>query len=48
MKRLLKFIYLISLLCYLSACSEQQEIEERGFVVGAAYDLVKEKSPIRL
>lgn len=43
MKRLLKFIYLLSLLCYLSACSEQQEIEERGFVVGAAYDLVKEK-----
>ena len=27
----------------ISGCSELEEIEERGFVVGAAYDIVKEK-----
>ncbi|WP_459503818.1 Ger(x)C family spore germination protein [Bacillus sp. C1] len=43
MRHLLKWLLLMSLLCYLSACSEQEEIEERGFVVGVAYDLVKEK-----
>ncbi|KFN03151.1 Ger(x)C family spore germination protein [Bacillus clarus] len=43
MKPLLKMMSVISLLCFMSACSELEEIEERGFVVGAAYDIVKEK-----
>ena len=32
----------------ISGCSELAEIEERGFVVGAAYDIVKEKKSNQL
>ena len=42
MKHLLKIIIVMFLLD-ISGCSELQEIEERGFVVGATYDIVKEK-----
>ncbi|HDR4419787.1 TPA: Ger(x)C family spore germination protein [Bacillus cereus] len=43
MKHLLKIILLIVLAGSISGCSELEEIEERGFVVGAAYDIVKKK-----
>ncbi|MBC2683634.1 Ger(x)C family spore germination protein [Bacillus toyonensis] len=48
MKCLLKIIAITLLSGVISGCSELSEIEERGFVVGAAYDIVKEKrsSPI--
>ncbi len=43
MKRLLKFIMVMVVVGFISGCSELEEIEERGFVVGAAYDVVKKK-----
>lgn len=43
MKRLHKYICCIILLVFVSGCSERKEIEERGFVVGAAFDLAKEE-----
>lgn len=43
MKHLLKIVMVIVLTGFMSGCSELEEIEERGFVVGAAYDIVKEK-----
>ncbi len=43
MKHLLKIIMVMALTGFMSGCSELEEIEERGFVVGAAYDIVKEK-----
>lgn len=43
MKHLLKIIIVMFFVGPISGCSELQEIEERGFVVGAAYDIVKEK-----
>lgn len=43
MKHLLKIIMLMVLVGSISGCSELEEIEERGFVVGAAYDIVKKK-----
>ncbi|MBY7114679.1 Ger(x)C family spore germination protein [Bacillus sp. 17RED48] len=48
MKCLLKIIAITLLAGVISGCSELSEIEERGFVVGVAYDIVKEKksSPI--
>ncbi|MGG1327855.1 spore gernimation protein [Bacillus tropicus] len=38
MKAILKLIFAGSLFCLLCACAERREIEELGFVVGAAYD----------
>lgn len=48
MKHLLKIITLMVLVGSISGCSELEEIEERGFVVGAAYDIVgkKKSNPI--
>ncbi|MBG9579360.1 spore gernimation protein GerLC [Bacillus thuringiensis] len=43
MRHLLKFIIVMLVVGFMSGCSELEEIEERGFVVGAAYDIVKEK-----
>ncbi|CUB51581.1 Spore germination protein B3 precursor [Bacillus subtilis] len=43
MKHLLKLVMVMGLIGFMSGCSELEEIEERGFVVGAAYDIVKEK-----
>ena len=43
MKHLLKIIMVMVLAGSISGCSELEEIEERGFVVGAAYDIVKKK-----
>ncbi|MBU4642981.1 Ger(x)C family spore germination protein [Bacillus toyonensis] len=43
MKYLFKIIIVTLLVGSISGCSELVEIEERGFVVGAAYDIVKEK-----
>lgn len=43
MKHLLKIIMLMVLVGSISGCSELEEIEERGFVVGAAYDIAKKK-----
>lgn len=43
MKHLLKIIMLMVLVGSISGCSELEEIEERGFVVGAAYDIVKKE-----
>lgn len=43
MKHLLKLVMVMVLIGFMSGCSELEEIEERGFVVGAAYDIVKEK-----
>jgi spore germination protein len=43
MKCLLKIITIGLIAGTISGCSELAEIEERGFVVGAAYDIVKEK-----
>ncbi|CAM4039706.1 Ger(x)C family spore germination protein [Bacillus paramycoides] len=43
MKHLLKIMICAVLASWMSGCSELEEIEERGFVVGAAYDIVKEK-----
>lgn len=43
MRHLLKFIMVMLVVGFLSGCSELEEIEERGFVVGAAYDIVKKK-----
>ncbi|PER73589.1 Ger(x)C family spore germination protein [Bacillus cereus] len=43
MKYLLKIIIVTLLVGSISGCSELVEIEERGFVVGAAYDILKEK-----
>ncbi|HFK1548154.1 spore germination protein GerLC [Bacillus albus] len=43
MKNLLKIIMVMVLAGFISGCSELEEIEERGFVVGAAYDIVKKK-----
>ncbi|TKI26407.1 Ger(x)C family spore germination protein, partial [Bacillus cereus] len=40
MKYLLKIIIVTLLVGSISGCSELVEIEERGFVVGAAYDIV--------
>ncbi|AWC34832.1 Ger(x)C family spore germination protein [Bacillus cytotoxicus] len=34
----------VMLVICMSGCSERKEIEERGFVVGAAFDVVKEES----
>lgn len=44
MKHLLKIIMLLVLAGSIGGCSELEEIEERGFVVGAAYDIVKKES----
>ncbi|MBG0968045.1 Ger(x)C family spore germination protein [Bacillus sp. SRB3LM] len=38
MKSSLKLISIVFLFCLLCACAERREIEELGFVVGAAYD----------
>lgn len=38
MKVILKFVFVVSLFCLLCACAERREIEELGFVIGAAYD----------
>ncbi|HDR4885470.1 TPA: hypothetical protein RMI67_003113 [Bacillus cereus] len=38
MKAILKLIFAGFLLYLLCACAERREIEELGFVVGAAYD----------
>lgn len=38
MNAILKLIFIGSLFCLLCACAERREIEELGFVVGAAYD----------
>ena len=43
MKCLFKVITIALIAWAISGCSELAEIEERGFVVGAAYDIVKEK-----
>lgn len=43
MKRLLKVVCCFIFMCYGSGCAEQLEIEERGFIVGVAFDLAKEK-----
>lgn len=43
MKHLLKIIMVMLLAGSISGCSELEEIEERGFVVGAAYDIVKKE-----
>jgi spore germination protein len=43
MKHLLKIMLCVVFVSSISGCSELEEIEERGFVVGAAYDIVKEK-----
>lgn len=43
MKCLFKVITIALIAGAISGCSELAEIEERGFVVGAAYDIVKEK-----
>ncbi len=43
MKCLLKIIAIGLIAGAISGCSELAEIEERGFVVGAAYDIVREK-----
>ncbi len=43
MKHLLKMMIVTVLVGFMSGCSELEEVEERGFVVGAAYDIVKEK-----
>ena len=48
MKHLLKIIMVMVLAGSISGCSELEEIEERGFVVGAAYDIVKKRNQIRL
>lgn len=48
MRHLLKFIMVMLVVGFLSGCSELEEIEERGFVVGAAYDIVKKSRRIRL
>ena len=48
MKHLLKIIMVMTLTGFMSGCSELEEIEERGFVVGAAYDIVKEKKANQL
>lgn len=48
MKHLLKIIMVMVLVGSISGCSELEEIEERGFVVGAAYDIVKKRNQIRL
>lgn len=42
MKHLHKFVYCIILFLCLSGCAERKEIEERGFVVGVAFDVAKE------
>ncbi|CAM4346794.1 spore gernimation protein GerLC [Bacillus manliponensis] len=43
MKHLLKIVCCVVCFVYVSGCAEQVEIEERGFVVGVAFDLAKEK-----
>lgn len=43
MKYLPKIIVIMLVAVSISGCSELAEIEERGFVVGAAYDIVKKK-----
>lgn len=43
MKNLLKMILVMCFAGCINGCSELKEIEEQGFVVGAAYDMVKEK-----
>ncbi|MBG0968035.1 Ger(x)C family spore germination protein [Bacillus sp. SRB3LM] len=43
MKHLLKMILVMCFAGCITGCSELEEIEERGFVVGAAYDMVKDK-----
>ncbi|HDW3057661.1 TPA: Ger(x)C family spore germination protein [Bacillus cereus] len=43
MKYFFKIILIICFAGPINGCSELEEIEERGFVVGAAYDIVKEK-----
>ncbi|WP_369901027.1 Ger(x)C family spore germination protein [Bacillus manliponensis] len=43
MKRLLKMVCCFTFICCGSGCAEQVEIEERGFIVGVAFDLAKEK-----
>ncbi|MGH0420006.1 Ger(x)C family spore germination protein [Bacillus cytotoxicus] len=44
MSRLHKYMCCVMLVICMSGCSERKEIEERGFVVGAAFDVVKEES----
>ncbi|MGH1218653.1 Ger(x)C family spore germination protein [Bacillus cytotoxicus] len=44
MSRLHKYMCCVTLVICMSGCSERKEIEERGFVVGAAFDVVKEES----
>ncbi|WP_141444500.1 Ger(x)C family spore germination protein [Bacillus cereus] len=43
MKHLLTILLVMCFTGCINGCSELEEIEERGFVVGAAYDMVKEK-----
>ncbi|HEK9101168.1 TPA: Ger(x)C family spore germination protein [Bacillus pseudomycoides] len=43
MKHLHKYICCIVLVICMTGCSERKEIEERGFVAGAAFDVVKEE-----
>ncbi|MBO1579807.1 Ger(x)C family spore germination protein [Bacillus sp. XF8] len=44
MNRLHKCICFIVLFLWISGCSERKEIEERGFVVGVAFDVAKEET----
>ncbi|PEJ59376.1 Ger(x)C family spore germination protein [Bacillus wiedmannii] len=44
MKAILKLIFAGAILCLLCACGERREIEELGFVVGAAYDQVPQSA----
>ncbi|MGI2712030.1 Ger(x)C family spore germination protein [Bacillus cytotoxicus] len=44
MSRLHKYMCCVMLVICMSGCSERKEIEERGFVVGTAFDVVKEES----
>ncbi|SDZ33607.1 Ger(x)C family spore germination protein [Bacillus sp. 166amftsu] len=44
MNHLHKCICCIALFICMSGCSERKEIEERGFVVGVAFDVVKKES----
>lgn len=43
MKYFFKIIMVMVLIGFMSGCFELEEIEERGFVVGVVYDIVKEK-----
>lgn len=43
MKCFFKVIIIVFIVGVISGCFELVEIEERGFVVGVVYDIVKEK-----